>query len=212
MPSAHSKAARRSRSHRSKSATDVFTVTVAQARKTFDTASAQKKELWGLPRSLRRKRASRSRSTSPRSCTKPAKKQHSIHVQGSFKREPGRLEQAPPRACFPHARSNNRQVRCPPSNRTDKRRNPTGRSFASKSNNTNSKGGSHRYGHGQMPTIRTGDPHRHQDRSRELSAQHGVFRAHPLPDLPHRSRLVRAGSLGLRVERLGAASQCGLLA
>ncbi|HMJ17359.1 MAG TPA: hypothetical protein VK478_03135, partial [Gemmatimonadaceae bacterium] len=43
----------------------------------------------------------------------------------------------------------------------------------------------HGYGHGQMPANRTRDSHRHEDRSRELSAQHGVFRAHPLPDLPH---------------------------
>jgi phasin len=36
----------------SKSATDVFTLTVEQARKTFDTASAQNKELWGLAEKL----------------------------------------------------------------------------------------------------------------------------------------------------------------
>src|SRR6266436_3478565 len=98
----------------------------------------------------------------------------------------------------------------PPSNRTDKRRNPNGRFLASKSNKTKSRGGSHGYGHGQMPANRTRDPHRHQDRSRELSAQPGVFRTHPLHDLPYRSRLVRTGSLGRRAERLGALSQRGL--
>src|SRR6266403_5565817 len=49
-----------------------------------------------------------------------------------------------------------------------------------------------------MPANRTRDPHRHQDRSREHSAQPGVFRAHPLPNLPHRACLVRKGSLGRR--------------
>jgi hypothetical protein len=62
----------------------------------------------------------------------------------------------------------------------------------------------------KCPAKRTRDPHRHQDRSRELSAQPGVFRAHPLPDLPHGSRLVRTGSVGRRDERPGAASQRGL--
>jgi len=89
----------------------------------------------------------------------------------------------------------------PPSNRTDKRRNPTGRFLASK---TKSKGGSHGYGHGQMPANRTRDPYRHQDRSREFWAQPSVFRAHPLPDLSRESRLVRTGSLGPRAERRGA--------
>ena len=36
----------------SKSAPDVFTLSVAQARKAFDTASAQNKELWGLAEKL----------------------------------------------------------------------------------------------------------------------------------------------------------------
>jgi phasin len=36
----------------SKSVTDVVTLTVAQARKAFDTASAQNKELWGLAEKL----------------------------------------------------------------------------------------------------------------------------------------------------------------
>lgn len=36
----------------SKSVPDVFTLSVAQARKTFDTASAQNKELWGLGEKL----------------------------------------------------------------------------------------------------------------------------------------------------------------
>jgi hypothetical protein len=63
----------------------------------------------------------------------------------------------------------------------------------------------------KCPANRTRDPHRHQDRSREFWAQPGVFRAHPLPDLPRRSRLVRRGSLGPRAGRLGAASQRGLL-
>ena len=38
----------------------------------------------------------------------------------------------------------------------------------------------------------------------------GVLLAHPLPDLPHRSCLVRAGSLGPRAERPDAASRRGL--
>ena len=38
----------------------------------------------------------------------------------------------------------------------------------------------------------------------------GVFQAHPLPDLPRQSRLVRSGSLGPRAERPGAAWQRGL--
>src|SRR5258706_14498495 len=66
----------------------------------------------------------------------------------------------------------------PPSNRTEKRRNLTGRSLVSK---TKSKGGSHAYGHGQMPANRTRDSHQHQDRLRQLSAQPSVFRAHQLP-------------------------------
>jgi hypothetical protein len=44
-----------------------------------------------------------------------------------------------------------------------------------------------------------------------FGAQPGVFRAHPLPDLPRQSRLVRTGSLGPRAERPGAAWQGGLL-
>jgi hypothetical protein len=36
------------------------------------------------------------------------------------------------------------------------------------------------------------------------------FWAHPLPDLPHRSRLVRARSVGPRARRERAASQRGL--
>src|SRR3989442_7272078 len=62
-----------------------------------------------------------------------------------------------------------------------------------------------------MPANRTRDPHRHEDRSREFWAQPGVFRAHPLPDLPRQSRLVRTGSLGPRAERPGAAWQRGPL-
>ena len=42
-----------------------------------------------------------------------------------------------------------------------------------------------------------------------FSAQRGVFRTHPLPDLPRRSRLVRAGSLGPRAEHPDAAPQHG---
>src|SRR3954469_13403153 len=55
-----------------------------------------------------------------------------------------------------------------------------------------------------MSADRTRDPHRHQDRSRELSAQPGFLRAHSLPDLPIQSRLVRTGGLGRRTRCLGA--------
>jgi hypothetical protein len=44
---------------------------------------------------------------------------------------------------------------------------------------------------------------------RESFRRSPVFFAHPLPDLPHRSRLVRTGSVGRRDERPGAASQRG---
>jgi hypothetical protein len=64
--------------------------------------------------------------------------------------------------------------------------------------------------HDQVLGNRTRDPHRHRDQSRELSVQPGVFRAHPLPDLPHRSRLVRTGSMGPRAERPGTAWQRSL--
>ena len=40
-----------------------------------------------------------------------------------------------------------------------------------------------------------------------FGAQRGVFRAHPLPALPRRSRLVRAGSLGRRAEHPGPAQR-----
>lgn len=40
---------------------------------------------------------------------------------------------------------------------------------------------------------------------RESFARSAVFRAHPLPALPRRSRLVRAGSLGRRAEPPGPA-------
>ena len=117
------------------------------------------------------------------------------------------MEQAPPRAA-PCSIKQRAGARCPPSNRTDKKGDPTGRSLASK---TKSKGGSHGYGLGQMPANRTRDPHWHQDRSREFWAQPGVFQAHPLPDLPRQSHLVRTGSLGRRAERPGAAWQRGFL-
>ena len=58
----------------SKSVTDVFTLSAAQARKAFDTTSAQNKDLWSLPRSLRPRRASRSGSTSPKFSAKATKK------------------------------------------------------------------------------------------------------------------------------------------
>src|SRR6266478_8488744 len=161
-----------------------------------------------LPRKLRRKQASRSGSTSPRFSTKPIKKRHTSRVRSRGR--PGRLEQAPPRACGSMLdRTTGRcampQVTAPTRGAIQ----PAGFLFL-KATKTKSKGGSHGYGHGQMPANRTRDPHRHQDRSRELSAQPGVFRAHPLPDLPHRAHLVRTGSLGRRAERLGAAWQRGL--
>jgi hypothetical protein len=45
----------------------------------------------------------------------------------------------------------------------------------SKTDTAKSKGGFHGYGHGQMPANRARDSNRHQDRSRELSAQAGIL-------------------------------------
>src|SRR6202158_2574182 len=113
----------------------------------------------------------------------------------------------------PHARPNKGQVRDAPqvTAPTKGAIQPAG-FLLQKATKTKSRGGSHGYGygHGQMPANRTRDPHRHQSRSRELSSHPGVFRTHPFPDLPYRSRLVRTGSLGRRAERLGALSQRGL--
>src|SRR6202795_5352223 len=56
----------------------------------------------------------------------------------------------------------------------------------------------HRYD--QMPSNGTRDPDGHQSGSGEVSMQCGVLRAHLLLNLPSQSRMVRQGSLGLRVE------------
>src|ERR1700730_10290493 len=160
------------------------------------------------PRSLRRKRGSRSGSTSSRFSTK-ATKQVALNSHPGFAQggDPAGWNKPRREHVTHHARST-AGARCPPSNRTDKKGDPTGRSLASK---TKSKGGSHGYGLGQMPANRTRDPHWHQDRSREFWAQPGVFQAHPLPDLPRQSHVVRTGSLGRRAERRGAAWQRGFL-
>src|SRR4051812_46370046 len=70
--------------------------------------------------------------------------------------------------------------------------------FLQTTTKTNRKGGQHGNGHGQMFANRTRDSHRYPDLSRELWAPRGVFLAHPLSDLPHRPRVVCAGSLGRR--------------
>ena len=58
-------------------------------------------------------------------------KRRSTHIQGSSKRATRPVGTSPATSMRPRARSNNGQVRCPPSNRTDKRHNPTGRFLAS---------------------------------------------------------------------------------
>src|ERR1700692_1713782 len=93
-----------------------------------------------LPRSLRRKWVSRSGSAASRFSTKATK-------QGALNSHPGFVQEGDPAGwnkprrehVTHHARSTAGE-RCPPSNRTDKKGDPTGRSLASK---TKSKGGSH---------------------------------------------------------------------
>jgi hypothetical protein len=109
-----------------KSAADVVTLSAEQARKTVDTASAQGKDLWTLPRSLQPQPESHSRSISPRSFTE-ATKQQSIYIQVHSRGRFARLDQAPPRACPPMLDQVTGRCAMPPSQRTNKRRDPTGR-------------------------------------------------------------------------------------
>lgn len=180
----------------SKSPTDVFSLSAAQAQRLSTPHRPKARTCGSLPRGSRRKPASRSGSASPR-CSTRATKKRALNIQRSFRRVTRPVGISPATSKLPQAtRCSSRQragARCPQVGAPTRGANPTGRLFCFK---TKSRGGSHGYGHGQMPANRTGDPYRHQDRSRELSAEPGVFRAHPLPDLPHRSQLVRTRSLG----------------
>src|ERR1700674_480157 len=91
----------------------------------------------------------------------------------------------------------------PPSDRTDKGRNLTGRFLASKSNKNQIQGRLTwvwSWSNARKPDARF--PPASRPIARAFGAA-GVFRAHPLPDLPHRSRLVRTGGVGRRAERPG---------
>src|SRR5689334_4159863 len=60
-----------------------------------------------------------------------------------------------------------------------------------------------------MPPNRARNSDRHQDRSRQFSAPASLLWPHRLPDLPHQSHVVRAGSLGARNDLPGAKERRG---